>query len=108
MNKRDRVILHKIVKYSAEIQDTIGRFNLNLEKFKADYLYVNSIAMDVLQFGELANKLTDDFRREQAEVPWHEIVAMRNRATHDYERFDVPVLREFCERTLAREETDRR
>jgi len=67
----------------------------------------NAIGMCVLQIGELAVKLTDEFKSKYNKMPWREIISMRNRAAHDYEEMnmetlwkiavtDVPELKNYC------------
>lgn len=37
--------------------------------------------------GEAANSLSDDFREKNSQVPWHQVIGMRNRLIHGY--FDI-------------------
>ena len=114
MKNRDIVILKKVVQYSDEISGTIMRFDLDFDKFKNDYVMKNAIAMCILQVGELAGKLTDEFRATYNKMPWRNIIAMRNRAAHAYESTDVeilwgiavnniPELKVYCESILKEE-----
>ena len=92
MKDRNSVILKKIVKYSDEINGTIKRLDADIEKFENDYIIKNAICMCILQIGELANYLTDEFKAEYNKIKWHEIVAVRNRAVHAYETTDIRIL----------------
>lgn len=111
MNSRDALILQKIIEYSNEIQATIDRFSLDHDKFAADFVVKNAVAMCILQIGELTANLTDEFKAANSEMPWREIKAMRNIAAHNYGEIDVdilwetavhdiPELKEFCERLV--------
>jgi len=111
MRDRDIVVLQKIIQYADEITGTISRFELNFEKFRKDYVVKNAVAMCVLQIGELVGTLTDEVKRAYAEMPWRDIVGMRNRAAHAYGSMDmeflwntaiirVPELRAYCERII--------
>ena len=115
MKNRDITILMKIVQYADEISGTINRFNLDFEKIKSDYVAKNAIAMCILQIGELANTLTDDFKSKHTKMPWREIVAMRNRAAHAYNSMDleflwntakinVPELEAYCEDVIEKDD----
>jgi len=42
--------------------------------------------------GEAAAKVTDDFRSDHPQIPWPQIVAMRNRLVHGYDEIDLDVL----------------
>ncbi|MGN1098582.1 MAG: DUF86 domain-containing protein [Clostridia bacterium] len=107
MNSRDEIILRKIIQYADEIQMTIDRFSLTRDKFATDFVVKNAVAMCILQIGELAGNLTEDFKRANDRVPWREIKAMRNIAAHNYGEidddilwetaiYDVPDLKTYC------------
>ena len=42
--------------------------------------------------GEAAARLDSDFRESHTEVPWHKIIAMRNRLVHAYFDIDLDVV----------------
>jgi len=111
MRDRDIAILLKIVQYIDEIEGTVSRFNLNLDKLKNDYVAKNAIAMCILQIGELVGNLTEDFRTAYDTVPWRDIIGMRNIAAHSYGSFDmemlwstvtdrIPELKSYCEEII--------
>ena len=56
--------------------------------------------MCILQIGELAGKLTDDFKLKYNEMPWRNIVTIRNRAAHAYGSMDVEVLWKIATHTV--------
>lgn len=43
------------------------------EKFMQSSTYRNAVTMPILQIGELANRLSDEFKRSYPEIPWNEI-----------------------------------
>lgn len=92
MRDRDITVLKKIIQYADEIGGTITRFNLDLNKFKADYVVKNAISMCVLQIGELVGTLTDDVKTKYNKMPWRDIVSIRNRAAHGYGSVDWEIL----------------
>lgn len=68
--------------------------------------------MPIMQIGELANHLSEDFKESNRNMPWHLIRAMRNWFAHSYYEMDVnriwdtatndiPALRKFCESVLG-------
>ncbi|MDR0460955.1 MAG: DUF86 domain-containing protein [Nitrososphaerota archaeon] len=107
-NDRNIVILNKIIKYADQINKTIARFNLDYDKFENDYVMKNAISMCLLQIGELAGKLTDEFKTEYNQMPWRDIISIRNRVAHNYGNMDtkilwdiatkdIPELKKYCE-----------
>ena len=117
-DNRDLSTLRHIIFYCDEIIDAISKHNLTLGKIAADSVYKNALAMSILQIGELANVLSDDFRITHDTMPWREIKRMRDKAAHHYWEFDVTILWEtvtedleplktYCE-SCIKEYTDKR
>ena len=108
MKDRNITVLIKIIQYSNEINDTITRCNLDFDKFNADHIPKNAITMCILQIGELAGKLTPEFKLLNNKIPWRNIMNMRNKAAHGYDEMDmetiwqtatknIPELKSYCE-----------
>jgi len=111
MKDRDSIILAKILQYISEINGTVSRFSLDLDKFKSDYVVKNAIAMCILTIGTLVGEMTDEFRLKHDQLPWKSIVGLRNIAAHAYGSIDteilwgivttnIPDLKAFCESAL--------
>ena len=91
MNHRDQIILEKILKYCREISDTLQYFHMDKNLFydkEAGYIFRNSITMPILQIGELAKNLTDEFRLAHKDIPWKLIMGMRDIFAHHYGAID--------------------
>ena len=69
------------------------------------------ICFNILQIGELAKGLSDDFINTYKEVPWKSIKGMRDKVAHGYGTIDldqvwqaaandIKPLREYCERII--------
>ncbi len=50
-------------------------------------MLVLSLVKDIEIIGEAATRISEDCRRESPEIPWRNIVTMRNRLIHGY--FDI-------------------
>ena len=93
----------------------IERFGPDFDTFISDRAYYNAVTMCLLQIGELANGLSEDFRLETGrEMPWNKIRGMRNLLAHNYSNadeetvwktalHDLPALAAFCARYLESE-----
>ncbi len=46
-----------------------------------------SLVKTIEIMGEAASKVSEDLRRDEPDIPWREIVAIRNRLIHGY--FDI-------------------
>jgi uncharacterized protein with HEPN domain len=114
MNNKDLNRIKDMAMYCADIAKTIERFGNDQEIFFNDIDYRNSIAMSIMQIGELSVKLTDEFKdRTKEQVQWNSIRGMRNMFAHNYSDMNesiiwsaaiqsVPELLEFCNQIIAK------
>jgi uncharacterized protein with HEPN domain len=42
--------------------------------------------------GEAARRLSEETRQELSEIPWHQIIGMRNRLIHVYDDVDLAIV----------------
>jgi len=91
-----------------------GRNRFDLDK---DRMLTLSIIKSIEMIGEAASKVTEEGRKECPEIPWANIVAMRNRLIHVYFDInldlvwstvtdDLPPLIAALETAIAHEEED--
>lgn len=105
--------LSHIRDYCLEIEQTIKRYGDSFDTFSADTDYQKSISFSIMQIGELSNGLSDDYRKQTADIiPWSAIRGMRNLFAHNYgsmsseiiwktAKEDIPGLLSFVEKALA-------
>lgn len=90
-NRRDAVIVKKILRYCDEIAGTHLAFNNDKELFFSEdngFIYSNSITMPILQIGELVKNLSEDFTSKYNSMPWKAIAGMRDVFAHHYGSID--------------------
>ena len=108
---RDLQILEKIYGYCCEIEFAHEEYHASYVTFCRNSTYRNAVSMCLLQIGELANKLTEDFKAGHPDIPWRAIRGMRNVVAHEYGHIDVDIvwetaesgtqqLKDFCSRIL--------
>ena len=111
LNKNDDFLLRTILLYCDEIIKDVERFALTEEVIKTDPSFRGMLAFFILQIGECARKLSDDFKRTHQEIEWPAVVGFRNHIAHTYGAIipetlwstvtsDIPELRVFCEKIL--------
>lgn len=61
--------------------------NMSLADFTKDRRTVKAIVRSVEIIGEAASKISDEIQNTYPEIPWKQIVGMRNRLIHVY--FDI-------------------
>lgn len=100
MNSREYNILNHILRYCQEINETANRFGKSFESFSQDRDYKNSIALSVLQIGELSTHLSEDFKAAYPDIPWRDIRGMRNIVAHHYGKLDEGILFEILQNNI--------
>ena len=109
---RDRNIVRHILKYCDEVNTAHEDFDCSREKFMSSSTYRNIITMPILQIGELANHLSNEFKQTYRQIPWNEMRGIRNLMAHQYHSVDfeiiwdtshgdISALKTFCENYLA-------
>ncbi len=81
-HSRDRGRLEDIVKYAQNVEVIIS--GISYEEFTKDIRIYYSVMKNIEVIGEAANMLTRHFRETHAELPWRQIVSMRNVLVHGY------------------------
>lgn len=114
----DRQRLFHIVKWCRKLQ-AVNDDAQTFESFisKKNYRLVELSAFYIGQIGELVRGLGDEIKTELSDVPWRQIIAMRNILVHDYYSCDpkiiwevitkhAPILAERCLEVLRAENSN--
>ncbi len=56
----------------------------SFEEMQTDVMCFHAVVYNIMIIGEAANMLTKEFRLEHPEVPWRDIIDMRNVLVHGY------------------------
>jgi len=110
-NSRDYQILKKAVQCCLEIEHAHGEYGHSYEAFCSNPTYRNAVALCLLQIGELSGKLSEEFKKENQQIPWHMIKGMKKAVILDYGKIDdellwktaedgLQELRQFCQKEL--------
>ena len=81
-HSRDRGRLEDILKYAQNVEKIMD--GISYDDFTKDIRIYYSVMKNVEVIGEAANMLTRHFRKAHAELPWRQIVSMRNVLVHGY------------------------
>ena len=109
LNENDKEILEIIINHCERIEKKM--IGIKEEEFYNDLDLQEIICFNILQIGEVANKLTSKFIKEYNKQPWYDIVGMRNVVVHAYGTIkkdevwkcasqEMKPLREYCENIL--------
>ena len=81
-HSRDRGRLEDILKYALNVEQIVS--GITFDDFVRDIRIYYSAMKNIEVIGEAANMLTRHFRETHAELPWRQIVNMRNVLVHGY------------------------
>lgn len=80
--QRDDALLVDMLVYADEAMQISS--SLTYEEFEASRLHQLAIIKAVETIGEAASQISDATQAELADIPWPEIIGMRNRLVHGY------------------------
>jgi len=81
-HKRDKGRLEDIVKYAKNVELIVN--GITFDDFSADIRIYYSVMKNIEVIGEASNMLTRDFRNTYTDIPWREVISMRNILVHGY------------------------
>lgn len=91
MIERDEVLLRDMLDAGRRTTSFItGKSRDDLEK--EDYLLGFAVVRALEIIGEAASKVTPETRELLPTLPWHEVIGMRNRIVHAYDRVNYDVV----------------
>lgn len=91
MNTRDEALLRDMLDAGRRLRIFITnktRLDLEKDEFLLGFAVVRALEI----IGEAASKVTPETRDLLPTLPWHEIVGMRNRIIHAYDRVNYDVV----------------
>ncbi|MCL2480605.1 MAG: DUF86 domain-containing protein [Spirochaetaceae bacterium] len=88
MDKNTKII-KQIIEHIENVLNSQKRFGNDFNIFISDKDYFNSVCMSLLQIGELARHLTEEFIATHHQIPWKSIVGLRNIVVHGYGQLDA-------------------
>lgn len=111
LNVKDKRVVECIIKHCLNIEEDV--LNITEENFYNDRKTQNSVCFDILQIGELAKSLSDDFIVQYSSMPWKDIKGMKDWVIYGYQSIkmsrvwrtaieDIKRLREYCEEIIKK------
>lgn len=91
--------------YLRHILDAIEKIetyicDVSYEQFLSNEMMVDAVVRQLEIIGEAATNLSDDFRRNHSEIPFRDIIDMRNVLIHDYAGVNTRVVWQTCKKNL--------
>ena len=88
--RRDALYLRQMLDAAQEVVSLTD--GLDRDAFFADRVLRLALVHLVQILGEAARRVPDDVREDHSDIPWREIVGMRNKIVHDYAVLDDDIV----------------
>lgn len=66
--------------------------NITKIEFNNNELLLDSIMFRFIQISEYIKKLSTEFRDKYTNIPWKDIIGLRNRIVHEYGNIDLRII----------------
>jgi len=107
---RDESLLQDMLRAAEQIEQFKGR--MDFEQFRTDPKTQSAVIHQFLVIGEIAKRLSDDFKQAHVSIRWSAMARMRDKLIHHYRGVDlreifnaadteVPKLTEFLRLQLS-------
>ena len=100
MKKDNEVYLRHMLEISQQIKTEFE--NRGRAAIESDQLAMEGLVRLIQKIGEAARHVSVDFRIKHSDVPWTEIIGMRDRVVHDYMRVQVPIVWKTVEKDIPK------
>ena len=99
MSERDpEIALRQILVYATEAIDLCkGKKREDLDRDRLLNLALTRL-LEII--GEAANRVPEEYRADYSDLPWHQMIAARNRLIHGYDSVDFDILWAIIQKDL--------
>ncbi len=101
MKKIVKVYLQDILESIEKIEEFVK--GVNKREFEDNTMLQDAVIRRLMIIGEAVRRIRDSFDEVVEELPWKEILGMRNVLVHEYDEIEVDVLWQVIEKGELRE-----
>ncbi|MEO0249410.1 MAG: DUF86 domain-containing protein [candidate division WOR-3 bacterium] len=99
MKKDDTVYLKHILDAINQIVDYVRP--IAYEGFVRNRMLQDAVVRQLEIIGEASRNVSADFQAQHSEIPWTQMIGMRNRIAHDYLNVDMEIVWDIVEHDLT-------
>jgi uncharacterized protein with HEPN domain len=88
--RSDKILLFDIVECCQRIAEYVD--GIRKKDFEANYQLQDALVRKLEVIGEAAKGLSDNLRDNSREIPWQQLMGMRDRMIHQYFRVDLDIV----------------
>jgi uncharacterized protein with HEPN domain len=98
MKKDDSVYLRHIIDAFMQIEDYMD--GVSYDEFISNKLLQDGVIRQLEVMGEAARNLSEDLRCEYPQIPWRQMIGLRNRMIHAYFNVNLQIIWEIIQGDL--------
>jgi uncharacterized protein with HEPN domain len=98
--RRDDAFLFDILEASRIVMQYVS--DKSLDKFLQDLQCQDAVVRRFILIGEAARRISPETQDRYPQIPWHEMISMRNLVIHEYEDIDLLILWDTAHRDLPK------
>lgn len=91
MFKREAKLYLEDIKNSIEKIEKYTK-SLTFKKFVKDFKTIDAVVRNLSIIGEAVNNMPQEIKDQRPDIPWDEIIGMRNKVIHEYFGIDEDIL----------------
>lgn len=95
---RDEERLEHVIKHIAKIEKSLA--NISKDRYLEDDDKKDALDKNLAVIGEACNHLSEDVLSAHPEIPWKDIISLRNRLVHAYARTSYEMLWNIAKKEL--------
>ena len=96
----DIVFLKHILDSIRDIEESIA--GMNYEDFAGNKIFLKATVRDLEIIGEAASKVSQEFRDSAPQIPWRDMIDMRNVLIHEYFGVISETVWKTCQQNLPK------
>jgi len=66
--------------------------DVDLNELRRNEILLDSMLFRMIQISENAKLLSEEYKKEKAQIPWNAVYGLRNRIVHDYGHVDLNIV----------------
>src|SRR3989338_2754085 len=90
MVKDNRVYVHHILDSIRHIEEFLKQ--VDEEQFSRSRMWQDAFVREIEIIGEAARHVDENFRKQRPQIPWIDMIGMRNKLIHDYFEVNMPMV----------------
>ena len=90
MKDKDRIRIQHMIDATSEVLSFVE--GITEESFSKDRMIILSVIKDIEIIGEAASKMSEETKIKNPDIPWKDIIGMRNKLIHGYFEVDIKLV----------------